>query len=271
MLAVPSGLRFALIALGVISSLQEPGNLAMAQTSPVVPDETLTPDERSLVVPFVPSIDIITGGAIRNSNLFHSFQTFNVEAGHGVYFFDPGNIQNIFSRVTGSSRSEIFGTIGTIQNNNGFLAPTNANLFLINPNGIVFGPGANLNLAGSFVATTASGIQFGNQGSFSAINPTTPDLLTVNPSAFLFNQIAPQPIVVRSTVLDFSQPENLAFLRVNPNRSLLLVGGDVQLDAGLLSANRSRLELAGVAGSGTIGLVADNNSLSLTLTAPMLP
>jgi filamentous hemagglutinin family protein len=261
MLAVPSGLRFALIALGAIGGL--PGNFAMAQTTPIVPDETLTPDERSLVVPFVPSIDIITGGAIRNSNLFHSFQTFNVEAGHGVYFFDPGNIQNIFSRVTGSSRSEIFGTLGTIQNSNGFLAPTNANLFLINPNGIIFGPGANLNLAGSFVATTASGIQFGNQGSFSAINPTTPDLLTVNPSAFLFNQIAPQPIVVRSTALDFSQPENLAFLRVNPNRSLLLVGGDVQLDAGLLSANRSRLELAGVAGSGTIGLVADNNSLSL--------
>jgi filamentous hemagglutinin family protein len=270
MIAVPLELRFALIALGAISSLKASDNVAMAQTSSLVPDQTLPLNERSLVSPFVPSIDVITGGAIRNSNLFHSFQTFNIEAGRGVYFFDPGNIQNIFSRVTGSSRSEIFGTLGTIQNSGGFLAPTNANLFLINPKGIVFGPGAQLDVAGSFVGTTASAIQFGNQGSFSAINPTTPDLLTVNPSAFLFNQVAAQPIVVRSIALDFTNLENLAFLRVDPDRSLLLVGGDVQLEAGLISANGGRVELGGLAGSGTIGLVTESNSLSLNVSPDVL-
>ncbi|MEP0919807.1 filamentous hemagglutinin N-terminal domain-containing protein [Leptolyngbya sp. DQ-M1] len=240
-------------------------NIAVAQS--IVPDQTLPPNERSQVLPIFPSEDLITGGATRGSNLFHSFRQFNVEAGKGVYFLDPGKIQNIFSRVTGNTRSEIFGTLGAIQIVNGNFAPTNANLFLINPNGIIFGAGARLNLAGSFAATTAPGIQFGDQGSFSAINPTAPGLLTVNPSAFLFNQIAAQPIVVRSLNLDFTKPEDLAILGVNPNRSLLLVGGDVRLEAGLLSANGGRLELGGLAGSGAIGLTTDNARLSLNFSS----
>lgn len=236
---------------------------SFAAAQSIIPDQTLPPNQRSIASPVVPSVDLITGGATHGSNLFHSFQQFNIEAGRGAYFLDPGNIQNIFSRVTGSSRSDIFGTLGTILNSNGFFAPSNANLFLINPNGIVFGPGARLDLAGSFVATTATAIQFGNQGIFAAINPATPDLLTVNPSAFLFNQIAAQPIVVRSPARDFTKPDELARLAVNPNRSLLLVGGDVRLEAGLLEAESGRIELAGLASSGTIGLSADNNNPSL--------
>jgi len=99
-----------------------------------------------------------------------------------------------------------------------------ANLFFLNPNGIVFGKNASLNIGGSFVATTANAIQFGNLGTFSATTPDAPSpLLTINPSALLFNQIASQGILNQST----------QGLQVSNGKSLLLVGGNVNLNGGI--------------------------------------
>ncbi|KYC35386.1 hypothetical protein WA1_06055 [Scytonema hofmannii PCC 7110] len=126
----------------------------------------------------------IDGGAIRGANLFHSFQEFNVEEGRGVYFANPQGIENILSRVTGTNRSEILGRLGVLGN---------ANLFLINPNGIVFGQNASLDVEGSFVATTAEAIALGEQGDFSATQPQQSSLLSVSPGALFFNQAAAQP------------------------------------------------------------------------------
>ncbi|MCL6749498.1 filamentous hemagglutinin N-terminal domain-containing protein, partial [Nostoc sp. CCCryo 231-06] len=152
-------------------------------------------------------------------------------------------IQNIITRVTGSSRSNIDGLIRA----NGV-----ANLFVINPNGIIFGRNASLNIGGSFVATTANAIGFGNQGFFSASTPNNPELLVVNPSALLFNQIAAAPI-----------QNNSASLSVNNNRSLLAVGGDVSIDGGSLNALGGRVELGGLAAEGTVALNANSNNFSL--------
>ena len=82
-------------------------------TAQIIPDDSLG-NERSIVTPDVeikgsPG-DRIDGGAIRDSNLFHSFEQFNIEDLQRVYFANPGGINNIFSRVTGSNLSEIFGT-----------------------------------------------------------------------------------------------------------------------------------------------------------------
>ena len=55
-----------------------------------------------------------------------------------------------------------------------------ANLFLINPNGILFGEGARLDIGGSFLATTAESILFNDNNEFSAVNPNDPPLLTIN-------------------------------------------------------------------------------------------
>jgi filamentous hemagglutinin family protein len=100
----------------------------------IVPDRTLG-NESSRVTPNVtikglPS-DRIDGGAVRGVNLFHSFQDFNIGSGRGAYFANPNGIANILTRVTGSNASNILGTLGVLGN---------ANLFLLNPNGIVFGP-----------------------------------------------------------------------------------------------------------------------------------
>ncbi|MFM7578123.1 MAG: filamentous hemagglutinin N-terminal domain-containing protein, partial [Microcystaceae cyanobacterium] len=67
--------------------------------------------------------------------------------------------------------SQILGTLGVLGN---------ANLYFLNPNGILFGPNAQLDVKGSFLATTADSFQFPNAYGFSASNPTAPPLLTVN-------------------------------------------------------------------------------------------
>ncbi|MEH1860073.1 MAG: filamentous hemagglutinin N-terminal domain-containing protein [Nostoc sp.] len=156
---------------------------SQAQQSNIVPDNTLGAESSQVIDNFqgLP-IEIITGGATRQINLFHSFREFNISTGRGAYFFTPNaDIQNILAWVTGNNSSEILGRLGT-------LSSSSRNLFLINPNGIVFGKDASLDVQGSFIGTTANGVQFDNQGVFSATNPQAAPLLTVNPSALLFNQ-----------------------------------------------------------------------------------
>ena len=188
----------------------------------------------------------ITGGTQAGINLFHSFSEFNINANQQVNFQDSG-VTNIFSRVTGSNSSQILGKLGVLGN---------ANLFLINPNGIIFGANSSLNINGSFVATTANAIKFENQGFFSATNPNDPALLTVAPSAFLFNQITPGAIATQS-----------ASLEVDDSQSLLLLGGDVTINDGLLNAPSGNIEIAGVNGVGTVELNNQGNNLSLSFPA----
>ncbi|HEY9607212.1 MAG TPA: DVUA0089 family protein [Allocoleopsis sp.] len=147
------------------------GSPALAQ---ITPDGSLGA-ETSVVTPNVSigglPADRIDGGATRGANLFHSFLEFNVGNGQRVYFANPTGIENILSRVTGNNLSNIFGTLGV---NGG------ANLFLLNPNGIIFGPNAKLDIGGSFVASTADSVVFDNGFAFSATNPQAPPLLTIS-------------------------------------------------------------------------------------------
>ena len=97
------------------------------------------------------NIIYIEQGTVKGTNLFHSFAQFSVPDGMTAYFNNNSNIQNIFSRVTGGEISQINGTIQ---------ANGNANLFLMNPQGIIFGKNASLNIGGSFLATTANSMKF---------------------------------------------------------------------------------------------------------------
>ncbi len=139
---------------------------AIAQTIPVSDGTT-----GSVVVPGSGTVPtLINGGAVRGSALFHSFSEFNVGAGTQVYFNPATGIDNILSRVTGSNISNILGTLGV----NG-----SANLFLINPRGIIFGKDAELKITGGFVASTADRWLFEDGYAYQATNPNAPPLLIV--------------------------------------------------------------------------------------------
>jgi filamentous hemagglutinin family protein len=242
-----------------------PCDRALAQSN-IVPDATLGA-ESSVVIPLDPDlpVDVIEGGAQREQNLFHSFQEFNVSENRGAYFYSPdAAIQNILARVTGSNGSAILGTLGTF-------GESQPSLFLINPNGIIFGLNANLDIGGSFVATTANAVGLGETGRFSASEPQTSNLLAINPNAFFFNQFSNQGQIVNrstatSTVLGFSV-NGLPFtygLQVFDGRSLLLLGGNVNIEGGIVFAPGGRVELGGLAGAGTVGLDTNGNLLSLS-------
>ncbi|MEM6403794.1 MAG: filamentous hemagglutinin N-terminal domain-containing protein, partial [Cyanobacteria bacterium P01_D01_bin.116] len=137
-----------------------------------------------------------------------------------------------------------------------------ANLFLINPNGIVFGENARLDLGGSFVGTTANGLQFGEQGDFSATNPQAPGLLTVNPNALFFNQI--NQLSDKGNITNLARQRGLngqtnvtggpVGLQVPDGKTLALVGGNVLLDDGNLTTFGGKIEVGSVAGTGTVNL-----------------
>ena len=191
-------------SLGLVGGL----TIALAPSAvwaQLVPDGSLGL-ERSVIQKINELSDRIDGGAARGANLFHSFQEFNVGQGRSVYFANPVQIQNILSRVTGGNASNILGRLGVLGS---------ANLFLINPNGIIFGPNSSLDIQGSFFATTADGIKLGDKGFFSATEPGKSDLLSVSPGALFLNQAA-------------SQAGNII------NRGNLAVGGDLTLAAGNL-------------------------------------
>ncbi|MFN6455014.1 MAG: filamentous hemagglutinin N-terminal domain-containing protein [Nostoc sp. EfeVER01] len=232
-----------------------------AQQSNIVPDKTLGAESSQVIGNFqgLP-IEVITGGATRQINLFHSFGEFNISEGRGAYFLSPSaDIQNILARVTGNNSSEILGKLGT-------LGSSNPNLFLINPNGIVFGKDASLDVQGSFVGTTANGVQFGNQGVFSATNPQAVPLLTINPSVLFFNQINKNAAIQNSSIVPAGiSPSgiNASGLRVPDRKSLLLVGSDINMDGGRLRAYGGRVELGGLSAPGNINLQLDDNNFSL--------
>lgn len=225
---------------------------ALAQRIPIA-DDTLG-NERSIVTPINPTINAINGGARRGTNLFHSFREFHVDGGRGVYFTNPAGVANILTRVTGNSRSEILGILGV---------SGTANLFLLNPNGILFGPNAQLDFrGGSFVASTANSLLFNNGFAFSAANPQTPPLLTVNVPIGLQYSRNPGAIQVQGS-----------FLQVPDGQTLSLAGGAVNI-AGIqgelspqrgLYARGGRVELTSVTAPGEVGLTHQGQEWQLTV------
>ena len=202
--------------------------------------------------------DRITGGATRGVNLFHSFGEFNINAGRGAYFENPSGIANIFTRVTGGNPSNILGNLGVLGN---------SNLFLINPKGIVFGPQARLDLGGSFVGSSASGVVFNNGFEFSSANPQTVPLLAINIPVGLRFIDTPGAIVNASSVTQVIQDQTIPVgLAVPPGQTLALVGGDVIFNNGFASAFSGNIQLGSVVSPGVVSFNITPIGLGLDYT-----
>lgn len=198
----------------------------------------------------------IEGGTRVGDNLFHSFREFSVPTGGSAVFNNAPDATNIISRITGGSASQIDGLIKT----NGA-----ANLFLLNPQGIIFGANARLDVGGSFLATSATTVKFADGNEYGTANTATPPLLTVSVPVGLQFGANPGPIVNRSLAdPDASLGGVARGLKVPANRTLALVGGEVRVEGGNITPFGGRLELGSVGNNSNVALNADPRGFALT-------
>lgn len=222
---------------------------AFAQSMAVLPDgRTLTNISGSLDC----SADCeITGNSRSGDNLFHSFSRFNVLEGVTATFED-GGAANIFTFVADEA-SIINGTLGVT-------GAGNANFFLLNPNGIVFGPSAELATAGSFLASTAENILFSDDWQFGAVGTTPSPLLSISRPIGLQFGSSPGAIVnqSRSTpyVTSLGTPAFVG-LQVPGGKTLAFLGGDILLEGGSLTADSGQVTVGSVAGRSQLSIAPD--------------
>jgi len=185
-------------------------------------------------------------GARQGDNLFHSFEAFSVPAGGSAIFNVPADVENVFSRVTGGDLSSIDGLIQS---------GGQANLFLINPAGISFGSQASLDVAGSFVFSTADSLAFENNILFSASNPTAQPLLSVSAPIGLQLGAAPGPLTTQSNTLNVLSGETLG-----------LIGGSVQLLDTVINIPAGRITVGSVAANGYVNIAEDSSGWHFNFT-----
>ncbi|MEM8831009.1 MAG: filamentous hemagglutinin N-terminal domain-containing protein, partial [Cyanobacteria bacterium P01_G01_bin.19] len=219
----------------------------------IVPDNTLP--NNSAIAPDG-NVTQIREGTTAGNNLFHSFSEFSLPEGNVAWFDNAMAIENIIGRVTGGSVSTIDGLIR---------ANGTANLFLINPNGIIFGENSALDLGGSFIGSTADSLKFADDSQFSVIAPQASPLLTVSiPVGLQYGSNNGDIVVTGSgnqlqfnpnfSVNRSSRPRGL---EVKPGETLGLIGGNIILDGGNLTASSGSIQL---------GSVGNNNLVELDLT-----
>ncbi|MEQ8464323.1 CHAT domain-containing protein [Coleofasciculus sp. E1-EBD-02] len=227
------------------------GLMLVAKTAPTTNAEPITaaPDGTgTIVTPNGNQFDI-SGGSLDADevNLFHSFQEFGLDAGQIANFLANPNLRNILGRVVGENPSLI----------NGLIQVTGGtpNLYLMNPAGIVFGENAQLNVPADFIATTATGIGFGDNLWFNALGDNNYLQLVGNPNQFAFDLSQSGTIV------------NAGNLAVSPGQNLTLLGGTV-INTGELTAPGGQITIAAVEGSNRVRISQSGQLLSLEITAP---
>jgi filamentous hemagglutinin family protein len=214
------GLKFGWLWVLAYSIFAHLGSPTQAQ---VVPDATLGAGKNSITNTQGNRTDI-TGGLRRNSALFHSFDRFSIDTNRQVYFANPTGIRNIFSRVTGGSVSNIDGVLGV---------SGSANLFFMNPNGIIFGPSARLDVSGSFLATTANALEFPDGQRFAATGDRAVPLVEVN-----------IPIGLQIAANAPAMLNNQGNLAVGAGQNLTLTGGTTT-HTGTLTASGGTVQVLG--------------------------
>lgn len=217
-----------------------PPQLAQA----IVPNED---DTGTIVMPDGNQIDI-TGGELSGdgANLFHSFQEFGLTTEQIANFIASPDVQNILSSVNGGHASIINGLLQ--------VSGSHANLYLINPAGIIVGPEGAINLTGSFTATTANQIGFGNHW-LDVMNPSEYQALTGTPNGFAFTDNSGAVI-------------NLGDLAVDAGQDITLLGSEV-INLGTIEAPAGTITLAAIPGENRVRISQENQLLSLEITPPL--
>ncbi|NEU76685.1 filamentous hemagglutinin N-terminal domain-containing protein [Hassallia byssoidea VB512170] len=229
--------------LGIAITSISSANCAIAQ---ITPDSSLPNNSRVTTQNNISNID---RGTQAGSNLFHSFLQFSLPNSANVANFQTiPAINNVIVRVTGVGAPFISNINGTIQTSNP------ANFFLLNPNGIIFGSGATLNIGGAFLGTTASRLNFQDGTQFRTTDPTP--LLTITAPIGLGLTQGAGNITVQSSFLSAGRTDNFS--------DFALVGGNVSLNNTTLRTPGGRVELGGLAAAGTVGLNVVGNNLSLS-------
>ncbi|MBD2175859.1 CHAT domain-containing protein [Pseudanabaena sp. FACHB-1998] len=195
-------------------------------------------------------------GTANGGNLYNSFDKFNVPSS-GVIFntgtssVDGTKVNNIINRVTGETPSSI---LGTIQSRSAF---PNANLFLLNPNGVVFGTNARLDIGGSFHVTTGTGLGFDNNQQFSvdknSLNFPSGDVQNIQ-----FAIAQPAAII------------NQGNLSVDAGKSISFTAGSI-VNTGVLTAPSGNVALTAVAGGSLVDLRSPDTVLGLSVLKNAIP
>ena len=208
----------------------------------------------------------ILNGILKGNNLFHSFKEFSIPTGGSATFQNSSAIENIINRVTGGNISNIDGLIK---------ASGNANLFLINPSGIVFGENAKLDIGGSFIGSTAESLLFEDGFNYSAIDSEQEPLLTVSVPLGLQMGTNPGNIILQGNGSPHSQNNGDAIrrnpitsgLKVSTGKTLALFGGNIKSDGGVLVAEKGRVELAGIGANGIVEFSEINSNGNFNYSA----
>jgi filamentous hemagglutinin family protein len=167
------------------------------------------------------------------SNLFQSFSEFNLTSSESATFTGPSNVQNIIARVTGGDLSSIDGTINS--------TITGANLFLLNPAGVMFGPNAQVNVTGSFVVGTPDYVKLADGGKFSTHLGGSDNLTSAPVSAFGFLSSTPQAVSFTGSQIG-----------MQPNTGLSVIAGDVTLNGATLYVPAGNLTVFSAASAGEV-------------------
>lgn len=195
----------------------------------------------------IKNTSLIKGGTQNGSNLFHSFKQFSLATDEVANFSHNLNVENIFSRVTGGLVSELDGLIQT---------QGDANLFLLNPAGIVFGANARLDIGGSFIVSTGDRFLFEDGAEFGTANFNKNPLLTISSPIGLQYGANPGEIAVLPNNMRLSSASS--GLTINPGQTLALLGGDVSITRNSLNGAGSNIEIGSIK-AGRVDLSKDFN------------
>jgi filamentous hemagglutinin family protein len=197
----------------------------------VILDGSLGRNENLMGPNFAISADL---GRQVGDNLFHSFQTFNLNQSETATFTGPDQVKNVINRVTGGTVSTIDGTLRSLM--------PQADFYFLNPAGIIIGEHAQLDVPGSVHLSTADVLRLEDGGQFAATHPQTSLLTVAPPSAFGFLSDSPAKITLAGSQLS-----------VSDGKTLSVIGGDIDIQPNsLLKSVAGRLNLVSVASRGDV-------------------